>query len=348
MRGGDRDRADQADRDCARRGACNTSSSEAGPVRHRREVGAGQLLRGLSHPQRPHPGDCAYALAVGSVEAPCDDQTRARDLMAGLVELLSELPESAPPDIEQPHLPKTIDLERLTRAQLPGAPPCSFAAKVRGLREPGAGQIELRCGQQATANLSVAYGLTTPQEGYLECQRKATDHACALRHGSLTLRTSVSCRTTQPAQCVTDSNRLLARLLEFLATVPERPCDPCGTRVTPTGHVTIESSEQSEPAVTGDVARSLLDAIARRLNRCGRATRTFVACRIRSAEPARVQISARLTDKTFWVTVWSSSSQGVAPLVPGATAFNIAGGRHRIIRTCAPTAVDGCPPSGTW
>jgi hypothetical protein len=283
-------------------------------------------------------GDCANALEAGSVEAPCDDETRARELMTGLVELLSKLPESAPPDVEQPQLPKTIDLERLTRAQLPGAPPCSFAAKVRGLREPGTGQIGLRCGRHATASLSVAYGLVVPQEGYLQCQRKATDHGCALRHGSLTLRTSVSCRMTRRDRCVGDSNRLLARLFDFLATVPERACDPCGTRETPTGRVTIESTAESEGAVTGEVARSLLDAIARRLNRCWRASRTFAACRIRSVEAARVQISASLTDKTFWVTVWSSSD----------TAFNMAGDRHRIMRTCAPPAVDGCRPSSSW
>lgn len=125
--------------------------------------------------------------------------------------------------------------------RLPGAPACTFASEVLGHAEPGTGEIDLRCPPPASAKLTLEDGTGGVAE-LVECRREATGYRCALRQGTLTVRTSIRCPSDGSARCLVAAHALMARLLDFLSTLPEQRCQPCGKRDLRSQHVRLPTS----------------------------------------------------------------------------------------------------------
>jgi hypothetical protein len=158
----------------------------------------------------------------------CDAEAAARSLMVRIAEVLSSVGEQATPRFEQ-SLPSSIDLGRLAGVRLPGTPACTFASEVLGYAEPKTGEIDLRCASPASAKVTIEDGTGGVPE-LVECRRDHGDFRCAVRRNTLTVRTSTGCSSGRSADCPSAAHALLARLLDFLSTLPEQRCQPCGER----------------------------------------------------------------------------------------------------------------------
>jgi len=163
-----------------------------------------------------------------SADSRCDAKAAARGLMARLVELLSGLSEEAPPRFDQ-SLPSSIDLKGFEGVRLPGTPTCTFGSEVLGYPEPGTGEIDLRCSTRASAKVTIEDGTGGVSE-LVECRLEASEYRCALRQGGLTVRTFIRCPSGRSGHCHVAARALITRLLDFLSTIPHRPCRPCGER----------------------------------------------------------------------------------------------------------------------